>query len=92
MKASTGYVDRVIAQVEKRIKRRISSEPDISSSSSVTSRWSTTGNKLLAPKSCYAVSALSSLDPNLGTIYEHRNAESESDARRSNQPAPASHE
>jgi hypothetical protein len=71
--------------MKKRIKRRVSDEPNISSTSSIAAGWSTTWNKLLAPKSRYAISALSSLDPNLGAIYEHemRNAESESDARRS---------
>jgi len=78
MQPSLGYVPRVVTHVEKRIERSIGYENYIATTSTVTSRWTTSRDKLLTPESSNPVTSVTALDVNLGSINEHLN---QNDAR-----------
>src|SRR4030095_1723024 len=68
---ATGYVLRVIAQMQQRIDRFVRDQPNISAATAIAARWTTTRHELLSPKGRYAVATIPTLDSNLGAINKH---------------------
>jgi hypothetical protein len=71
VQTASGNVQRVVTQMEQRIQRRITNQPNVAAATSVTARRSAPGNELLAPKGSHAVAAVASFYPNLDAIDEH---------------------
>src|SRR6266403_3155970 len=55
MQTATGDVQRVVTQMQQRVQRRISQDPDVAAPASLAARGSAARDKLLAPKSSHAV-------------------------------------
>src|SRR5881394_359310 len=70
--AASSDVQRVVAQVQKRIHRFIGHQPHVAATSAVTSGWPTAGHELFAAKGSHAVSAVTSDYANFCAIDEHR--------------------
>jgi microcystin-dependent protein len=81
VQSSFGDVPRVIAQVQQRIQRTIGYEYYVSTTTAIASRWPTFGHELFTSESSNTITAVSSLDVNLGTINKHLN---QNDARAHN--------
>jgi hypothetical protein len=64
-------VTRVIAKVQERVQRRIGNDVDIAATTTIATRWTTTGPKLLTPESSNSVTSVTPLDVNLGAINKH---------------------
>jgi hypothetical protein len=71
MQTAVGNVTRVIAQVQERVQRRISNEINIAATTTIATRWSTAGHKLLTPEGSNSVTSVTPRDVNLGAINKH---------------------
>src|SRR5260370_17129700 len=71
MQTATGDVQRVVTQMQQRIQRRISQDPDVTTAASIAARGSAARNKLLAAKCSHAVTTVASLYPNFYAIHKH---------------------
>jgi hypothetical protein len=71
MHAAAGDMQRVKAQVQKRVQRAIGDHQDVTAATAITTRRSASGDEFLAPKRSDAVAAMTALDPNFYSINEH---------------------
>jgi hypothetical protein len=71
MQTAVGNVTRVIAQVQERVQRRISNEINIAATTTIATRWTTAGHKLLTPEGSNSVTSVTALYVNLCPVNEH---------------------
>src|ERR1044072_3834044 len=71
MQTTLRGVLRVITKVQQGVERRIRQQDYIAAAPAVTTRWTTTRDKLFAPESCNTVTSVSPLHVNLGAINKH---------------------
>jgi len=71
MQTTLRDVSRVVAQMQQRVQRSIRDEDHVAAATTVSTRWTTAGHKLLAPESCNTVTSVSPLHMNLGAINKH---------------------
>ena len=73
MQTTVGNVARVVAQMQQRVQRSIRDEKHIATTTTISTGWTTTRHKLLAPESRNTVTSVSPLHMNLGAIDKHQN-------------------
>src|ERR1044072_3624463 len=71
MQTALRLVKRVITKMQQRVERSIRQQNHIAAATAVSTRWTTTRDKLFAPESCNTVTSVSPLYVNLGAINEH---------------------
>jgi len=71
VQTSTGDVQRVEAQVQERIQRRVADDPDVTAAPAIPARRSAARNEFFAPERSHAVAAVASCYPNFYAIDEH---------------------
>jgi hypothetical protein len=71
VQTAVGNVTRVITKVQQRVQRRVGYDVNIATATTVATRWTTTGHKLLTPESSNTVTSVTPLHVNLGAINKH---------------------
>jgi hypothetical protein len=71
MQTATRNVQRVVTEMQQRIQRRISQDPDVAAPASIAARGSAARDEFLAAKGSHAVTAVTSLYANFYAIDEH---------------------
>src|SRR5215217_7480661 len=71
----------VVTQVQEGVQRCIRDEDHVAATTTISARWTTAGNKLLAPESRNTVTSVSPVHVNLGAINKHPKIENDARAR-----------
>jgi hypothetical protein len=81
MKSTVSDMTWVVAQVQECVESRIGYNKNVSTAATITTGWSTPGNKLFTSECGNTIASVSPLNVNLGAINKHLN---QNDAREHN--------